>query len=137
MYLGERCWRQNHCTFAVPIRLHTVIGDIGNIQAERLKKEGLVDATEIVQVVKDYDIYLQYWTMVTNSKDYVTHPIWEAQTYGYVGDLYTVPIEQPVEHVHIPPPHLLSHVSVLSTFYCTFDFCWYICTYIFYFFFTA
>ncbi|XP_026461045.1 protein MAIN-LIKE 2-like isoform X2 [Papaver somniferum] len=37
MYLGERCWRQNHYTFVVPIKLHTVIGDIGSIQAERLK----------------------------------------------------------------------------------------------------
>lgn len=59
------------------------------------KNEGLLDATEIIQFVKDYDIYLQYWRKVTNYNDYVTHPNWEAQTYGLVGDLYTDPIEHP------------------------------------------
>ncbi|KAI3935035.1 hypothetical protein MKW98_009954 [Papaver atlanticum] len=45
---------------------------------------------------------------VTHFKQYVIHPVWEVETYGYVGDLHKHLIEELAEHVPIPPPQHLS-----------------------------
>lgn len=99
------------------MKLHVIIGHLGDDQAKLLLADGFVDATEVVQVVQ-YEVYLEYWKKVTNFRKYVTHPDWEVQTFGYSGDFYSTELGKPDEHVLIPPQQQLSPVSVRSTLHC-------------------